>query len=712
MPIISGGPQQTLKDVEAGATKEKPTLAPPLPGQPEHIGVVFVHGIGSQKPGETLLDWSQPLIQLLTDWRTRHGHPPDPVVASRIDFSGGDLPVIDLDVPALDPVADHPAQTWHVTEAWWASNVRPPTLLTMASWLATDMGRVIQAIQDAARHRSRDADPGEDEAAGWIRFIDWLQSFATAAIVGVLWFAGLALGLPYAILRSLPLIGDKVAIAQLDSFLVDWFGDLRILLDDPAQAANIRSRLAEALTSLRDTYGCTSIVIVAHSGGAIVSLTTLSDPIYALASGPGAFPVTRLVTIGQGMGLGWNLSNAWRQPLPAGDRLLRSAFTMYPDLQWLDFWGTYDPAPAGKFKAPTGDPTSEPWAAAPGPGPHDQSAAESERLTPNHSWPVWNRMSLREDHGTYWDNEEQFVVRLLREVDTSPGEKRSSRFFRDDDLRRAAVRRRIERVATLGWWRMLAGLSAFVAILWAFLDTSSGGSSNRLADIGAKTSEEFAKLPGHEAGSGSLDAATNIAHQIGAIPYLGPGLALIGQLVIGLLIVLAVAGIPGWFGIWRRTAKRADHRARELVKRARPTVRETGSATDKNVAPRPRLPSWLPFRTSLVLAVYGIVAGALTIGSWLSLGWAITARHWLEGWVGSIWSAQAGNVLFGTIVVAVLFTAIYALGAAAWGAWDARERSIARTPDQRPDRRLAALVAVLLLVLLLGALWLVAILGV
>ena len=34
----------------------------------DHIpttGVIFVHGIGSQKPGETLLQWSTPLIEVL-----------------------------------------------------------------------------------------------------------------------------------------------------------------------------------------------------------------------------------------------------------------------------------------------------------------------------------------------------------------------------------------------------------------------------------------------------------------------------------------------------------------------------------------------------------------------------------------------------------------------------------------------------------------------
>ena len=80
------------------------------------VGVVFVHGIGSQRPGETLLDWSRPLIRVLTEWRIAHGLSPDPVVSGDIDFSGATRPTIELDIPASPAGAtgDEPAaaQRW------------------------------------------------------------------------------------------------------------------------------------------------------------------------------------------------------------------------------------------------------------------------------------------------------------------------------------------------------------------------------------------------------------------------------------------------------------------------------------------------------------------------------------------------------------------------------------------------------------------------
>src|SRR5438093_13466860 len=37
-----------------------------------HVGIVFVHGIGSQAAGETLLDWGGSMIRVLLDARLRH----------------------------------------------------------------------------------------------------------------------------------------------------------------------------------------------------------------------------------------------------------------------------------------------------------------------------------------------------------------------------------------------------------------------------------------------------------------------------------------------------------------------------------------------------------------------------------------------------------------------------------------------------------------
>ena len=47
---------------DAGALNLPPEIA-------RRTGVLFVHGIGTQPPAETFLDWSAPIVELLTDWR-------------------------------------------------------------------------------------------------------------------------------------------------------------------------------------------------------------------------------------------------------------------------------------------------------------------------------------------------------------------------------------------------------------------------------------------------------------------------------------------------------------------------------------------------------------------------------------------------------------------------------------------------------------------
>src|SRR5262245_26607125 len=98
-------------------------------------GVVFVHGIGTQGPSETFLDWSEPIIELLTDWKTdqhdraaRAGHPlspriDDPVRRAEFAFNAASPPFLEVSIPEH---ADAPATTWVFTEAWWASDLRPP----------------------------------------------------------------------------------------------------------------------------------------------------------------------------------------------------------------------------------------------------------------------------------------------------------------------------------------------------------------------------------------------------------------------------------------------------------------------------------------------------------------------------------------------------------------------------------------------------------
>src|ERR1035437_10097173 len=77
----------------------------------DRIGVIFVHGIGTQPACATFLDWSGSIVDVLADWRIEHGFGQDPVRHCDYDLSGVRLPIVELDVPEYD---GHPAQSWEI----------------------------------------------------------------------------------------------------------------------------------------------------------------------------------------------------------------------------------------------------------------------------------------------------------------------------------------------------------------------------------------------------------------------------------------------------------------------------------------------------------------------------------------------------------------------------------------------------------------------
>lgn len=560
MTIIAPGAPLFDRAAASIAPEPEPGPSSAQPEAPLRVGIVFVHGIGSQRPGETLLDWSRPLIKLLTDWRIAQGLPPDPVVTTDIDFSGATQPTIELDIPAGparsgDPTGAGP-QRWLLTEAWWASRVRPPSLGSMTSWLREDFGRVVAGIRagyaERARSHSRRRELLRGTAAyarltesgvdmrrwAWIETIDRVQARILALALGVAWLLGAAVLAPYAVLRALPIPGlrDAVALRQLDSFLVDWFGDMRVLLHDPAQAANIRARLADTVMGLV-ARGCGPIIVVAHSGGAVVSFTALTDP------GRESLPVTKLVTLGQGLDLAWRLENAWRG-LPPGDRLIPRLEGAGWSLRWVDFWASYDPAPGGPLTPPSGV----------GAQPHGVA--------------VRNRMSLLEDHGTYWENDEEFLIPLLRQLDTPAGPPSRSRFYRDRASELIRIERRRQRVGVLAAWRLVCLGAGILAAGGATLHAAFAG-GDRLRRLGETGTAVWSAIPG-----GSL-AASPIDWLAGLVRW-PTWLPTIGEWLLGLALVALAFAVLARFGTGRW--EKWDTRERWLGRSEPPRPPERGRA--------------------------------------------------------------------------------------------------------------------------------------
>jgi hypothetical protein len=547
----------------------------------DRVGIVFVHGIGTQQPAETFLEWSAPIVRLLTAWRIEHGFPADPVVRSEFSFSGSSQPYLEIEVPALP---GHPARRWVMTEAWWAAQVRAPALATMTGYVRRGLPRILQGIRDGYRVRTdlwtdrlnaelaaqdaavqapdmadvadgrpadgrpaqsgpadagpADAGPAEADSrrearrerlapSGWA-WIDRLDSVQKSLTV-LSYLPALVLGsivlLVYAPLRMLPIkaLRDAAILRSADNFLTTWFGDLPDLLDDPVQSANVRARVAESIDRLRTQQRCGSVVLIAHSGGAIVSFTTLLDPVYLDR------PVDKLITLGQGLALGWRLDDTGRPEAgPRADRLTGDILGARPSLRWSDTWASYDPAPGGPIVPPLG-----------------------VRLKVE-SRPVTNRMSILGDHGGYWDNDEGFLVPLVRHLDEPKGDPNDSRFYRDSATRVVRIERRRQRVAILASWRWIVALGGLVPIVvstigWAISRGRVGGP----ALVGSRFADWWSTIPGHELVSGPLDLLAGTADYP---RWFGD----VGKWILGSLVIGFVFWIVYRFGasLWARWDER------------------------------------------------------------------------------------------------------------------------------------------------------------
>ncbi|MDF2735524.1 MAG: hypothetical protein K0S97_2147 [Chloroflexota bacterium] len=629
-----------------GARASEPALDPPselaadagaldLPFEiARRTGVLFVHGIGTQPPAETFLDWSAPVVELLTDWRAaRDGAPAaapassdridDPVWRAEFSLAAASPPYLEIVVPSHGGI---PETTWVVTEAWWASDLRAPSLGRVIDYLRRRMRIVVSGIAQGYRSRAphlrglaadRNLLDSEQPPLRWrlIEELDHVQSRAFGAkpvgwLVGGLGAVVLA---GYDLLRRVPIpvIQEFAARRMLDSFLVEWFGDLPVLLDEPVQSANVRARVARSIELMLEDE-CDAIVIVAHSGGALVTFEMLLDPAYA------HLRVDKLITLGQGLGLAWRLAaDPDVQEITPGHRLVGNLARARPGLRWVDFWASYDPAPAGPLPARGGLTASavedraadggaragaavDPAAAAGAPGDPTAPAvdpaaaahvdpamaavvqtadagapwllranvgtsgatmaglateAELDPTAPTivvESRPITNEMNVLTDHGTYWANPEGFLVPLVRHVDAALGDASASRFFRNDADRIRRVLWRRERVAALASWGWLCAFG--VSITAAILIVLQVGGDQRLTRAGDGIAAVWGALPGHELITVPIEAAASV---VGALlstiglEALALRLASLGPPLLGLGLLLVLFFMLAKVGLGR-----------------------------------------------------------------------------------------------------------------------------------------------------------------
>ncbi len=466
-------------------------------------GIAIVHGVGQSRQSDTLIDFGGALL----DWvmrAYRAGHPHE--AAPRVERSFLPFSPIDAGETAVPHATLHLTRDaqWVCAEAWWGSSIRPISFVSMLLWSFRHLWGLLWHLSLVAVQRlDRMFIPKKHDPNRWTRFIDLLQTLGIIPVFLVGALAGYVLLVPLFIIAQIPYqpLQNFVLVRLFQPFLQYNAADMRLFVEDPIQSANMRRRVAEAVGWLISEGACDDVVILAHSGGAMVSYGFLIDPQYAEL----AKSVRKLITFGEGLNKAWELA-----PRP---QELATAIPAH--ISWIDFWSSYDPVPAGWLDPPRKPDTADrrpfgvgidrrPWCeiyrpnaaviAREGltprvtPNPIEPAPPEntlqrlaarvlrSEAPTAWHDprpalyWPesiqVTNKMSVLADHDGYLRNDEQVVRRIAAEVDQDD-HKQSPFWAPDDVLKRGSVRRR-NRVSLLALGRV-AGVATAIgaAARWA-----------------------------------------------------------------------------------------------------------------------------------------------------------------------------------------------------------------------------------------------------
>ena len=224
------------------------------------LGVLFVHGIGTQTRGSTLTAFGTPIVEWLD------------CAARRVDghLHAGPAVISDADHEparcALTFARGADERHWLLAECWWADSFPVAQFRDVAAWSLLIVPWTIGThFVKRLRRKGRRTFLSRANALG--AFVAGLicSPFLLLAI-GVLLILG---RIPWAPLR------ETVAVIQLS--IAGSLGDSFMLVSRPIEAAAIRSRLRRDLLWLQSK--CRRVAVVAHSQGAAVAAQVLSGSV-------------------------------------------------------------------------------------------------------------------------------------------------------------------------------------------------------------------------------------------------------------------------------------------------------------------------------------------------------------------------------------------------------------------------------------------------
>lgn len=252
----------TPPDAPPGTQASTTTPSPPPPdGPPERVGILFIHGMGEFRRGDTLRRFGEPIYAWLDSWRAWCRAEPT------LFADDTSLRLPHLDDPDAPPhtrititwpessTSKKRTQTWIAAEGWWSDEFTPPAFSEVASWsMALAPGMLVRFFR---------ASMGRSRWWGW-----------AALPLGYL-----AAGLFQVLLMALVIVGMvpplRRYVARVQVVLTGVLGDPLVMVASPIRFNAILSRIERNIEWLREQQCCQRIAVVAHSQGTGIGLRVL-----------------------------------------------------------------------------------------------------------------------------------------------------------------------------------------------------------------------------------------------------------------------------------------------------------------------------------------------------------------------------------------------------------------------------------------------------
>ncbi len=259
---------------------------PPMYQKNYDLGILFIHGIGTQKKGDTLLAFGEPIATWLSRWLSEPN-----VEYGAASLTGDDPAHAELTLKLGQPKATH----WLLAECCWADAIQAPHFSDLVVWA----GQVAPATivfhfferAHCAWGKLRAKGSKIERLTGLLSFLSVLLSAFIVFLLLPLLMALLAACLVLA-LFPIPLL--QKASQSIQKTLSSVLGDSYVLVRSRFQQAAILTRLRRDIEWIQSKQ-CQRICIVAHSQGASIADRFLLEhpnylktvPIFTLGSGVG-----------------------------------------------------------------------------------------------------------------------------------------------------------------------------------------------------------------------------------------------------------------------------------------------------------------------------------------------------------------------------------------------------------------------------------------